>query len=82
MAVSESDIIAELTAGGARVEDHFLIGHEICAVNQNGELMSLLIEDVAGEKSGEMYYAIMDFLRRRGARVYQSYDEYKKMAIS
>jgi hypothetical protein len=31
--MSDSDVIAELTADGARVEDHFLIGHDICVMN-------------------------------------------------
>lgn len=76
MAVNDNDIIAELTGSGAGIEDYFIIGHEICAVNANGELSSLLIEDLPGEEDGEMYNAIMGFLRGRGARVYQSYEEY------
>jgi hypothetical protein len=76
MAISDRDVIAELTADGSSLEDHFLIGEEICAVNRNGQLMSLLIEELQGEDEGEMHDATVEFLRRRGAKVYQSHEEY------
>ncbi|MBP3959986.1 hypothetical protein J8F10_32495 [Gemmata sp. G18] len=76
MAVPDSDVIAELTEAGARVEDYFLIGHEICVINRRGELMSLLVDDLTGEEEGEMHYAILNFLRRRGAKVYQTHDNF------
>jgi hypothetical protein len=40
--------------------------------------MSLLIEEVQGEDEGEMHNAIVEFLRRRGAKVYQSHEEYRR----
>ena len=76
MAVSDSDVVAELTDSGASVEDYFLIGHEICAINPSGQLSSLLVEEVEGEAEGEMHFAILDYLRRRGAEVYQSHEDY------
>jgi hypothetical protein len=82
MAVSDSDVMSELTAGGASIEDYFVIGHDICAVNSSGELTSLLIEEVPGEEEGEMYNAVLNFLLRRGARVYHSYEEYNEEARS
>ena len=82
MAVSDNDVVSELTGNGASVEAYSIIGHEICAINANGELWSLLIEEMPGEEEGEMYNAIMDFLRRRGARVYRTYEEYNKRANS
>ena len=78
MAFSDEDVISELSCNGSRVEDYFISAHEICAINDNGDISSLLIEEMPGELEGEMYYAILDFLRRRGARVYETYDEYKK----
>jgi hypothetical protein len=76
MIVSDGEVIAKLTASGAKIEDYFLIGHDICTVNPNGQLVSTLIEEVEGEEEGDMYYAILDFLGRRGAKVYQSHQEY------
>lgn len=78
MAISDDDIIAELTSDGPRLEDHFLIGDEICAVNRSGELTSLIVEDVPGEKPGERYYAILDLLRRHGVREYRSDADYQQ----
>jgi hypothetical protein len=76
MAVSDNDVKAELTAAGGSIEDYFLIGHDICAINSSGLLTSLLVEDVEGEEEGEMHNAIVDFLRRCNAKMYQSYDDY------
>jgi hypothetical protein len=76
VAISDPEIIAELTGGGARVEDYFLIGYDICAVNPDGLLSSPLIEDMPGEKPGEMHFAVLDFLRRHGANEYKSYEDY------
>ncbi|VTR99294.1 unnamed protein product [Gemmata massiliana] len=76
MAVPDNDVIAELTETGASAEDYFLIGHEICVVNRRGELMSLLVDDLPGEEEGEMHHAILNFLRRRGAKVYPSHEDY------
>ena len=80
MPISDSDVIAELTTSGAKVEDYFLVGNEICLVNRHGEFMSLLIEDVEGETEGEMHFAIQKFLRRIGAKSYGSHDEYHQRA--
>jgi hypothetical protein len=82
MAISNSEAIAELTGAGAKIEDYFLIGYEICCVNPRGELMSLLVEEIPGEEEGEMHLAIVDFLRRRGAKVYQSHEEYNQRTKS
>lgn len=77
MAICDADVIAELTAdGGPGMENYFLIGHDICAVDSNGLLSSLLVEDLEGETEGEMHFAIMDFLRRRNAKVYHSHEDY------
>jgi hypothetical protein len=76
MPVSDSDVIAELTESGPGISDYFIIGYEICAVNSDGQLSSLLIDDLRGEKPGEMHNAVLDFLRRRGVRVYHSHEEY------
>jgi hypothetical protein len=82
MAVSDDEVIAELTADGTRVEDHFLIGPEICIVNRNGQLISMVIEEVEGEDGGAMYFAIVEVLRRHGARVYRSHEEYNQQTRS
>jgi hypothetical protein len=82
MAISDNEIIAELTGDGAKLEDHFLIDTEICVVNRNGELMTLIIEDLPGENSGERYLAILEFLQRRGAKSYRSHTEYNQQTKS
>lgn len=77
MPFSDSDIIAELTGGGAsRLEDYFLIGQGIYAINQRGELSTLLVEDVQGEPEGALHNAMVDFLRRRNAKAYSSWEDY------
>ena len=78
MAISESDIIAELTdtKPGPGLDDYFVIGYDICAVDSNGTLGSLLVEDLEGEAPGEMHFAVVDFLRRRGGKHYETYKEY------
>ena len=79
MAIPDSEVIGELTTGGASVNDHFLIGYEICCVNGRGELMSLLIDDLPGEEEGEMHLACVEYLRRIGAKEYPSPEEYERL---
>lgn len=77
MVISDSEIIAELTGAkpGPGIEDYFVVGYDIRAI-YDGKVGSLLVEDEQGEEPGEMHFAILDFLRRRGAKFYESDKEY------
>lgn len=77
MAISDREVVTELTEDGAKVEDHFLIGDDIYVANNRGELCILLVDGLPGEEEGEMYDAIMQFLRRNGARIYESEKDYR-----
>jgi hypothetical protein len=70
MAVSDDEVIAELTACGEAVSDYFLIGGGVFFVNRRGELMSSAIDDP------ELAAAVVGFLRRLGVREYSSYNQY------
>jgi len=76
MSIPDSEIIAELTECGGRVEEFFIIGHAIYCLDNSGGLVVLLIEDLPGEEEGEMHNATVEFLRRHGAKVYESDEEY------
>ena len=78
MEITDSEVVDELTEAGKRVEDYFLIRDSICTVNKRGELCFLLVDDLPGEEEGEMHLAIVDFLRRNGAKVYESEADFRK----
>ena len=78
MKIPEDEIVAELSASGVPIEDYFIIGYDICSVNENGGFSLLLIEDLPGEEDGEMHFAVVDYLRRVGAKEYQTYEQYYK----
>jgi hypothetical protein len=70
MAITDSEIIAELAFSGGNIKDYFLIGPEICEVNSYGEIVVNVFEEE------EFYHAAIDFLRRNGAKHYRSRQEY------
>lgn len=76
MAIPDSAVITELTTDGAKVEDYFIIGTDICTVTSRGNISSLLVEDLEDETEGEMHLAILAFLYKIGTKFYKNYDEY------
>ncbi len=69
-AVSDGEVVAELTGNGYSVTDFFLVDGLVCSVNARGELMGLSIDDEA------LAAATKAYLRRAGVREYASYQEF------
>jgi hypothetical protein len=70
MAVSDEEVVAELTAGGMSVADFFLIDGLICFVNARGVLMARVHSDPASAAATKAY------LRRVGTPEYPSWEAY------
>ena len=68
----DSEVVAELTAGGIGVLDHFLIGGLICSVNARGELMGMSIDDP------DLAVSAVAYLRRVGVPEYPSLQAYRE----
>jgi hypothetical protein len=77
MRITDKEVIEELIDGGGKVEDFFLIGNDICRLDSRGAVGVLLIDDLPGELDGEMHDAVVAFLHRRGAKVYDSMVQYQ-----
>jgi hypothetical protein len=68
----DSEVVAELAAGGLAVADYFLIDGLVCAVNARGELVGCAIDDEDLAASARAY------LRRLGVPEYPSVQAYSE----
>jgi hypothetical protein len=70
-AISDAEVVRELTAGRAAVSDYFLVDGDICSINSRGELGMMAIDDAV------LAAAMVAYLRRHGAREYSSFEEFQ-----
>jgi hypothetical protein len=68
--LSDSEVIAELTAGGLAISDYFLIDGLLCSINARGELVGCSIDDEDLAASARAY------LRRIGVPEFPSLQAY------
>ncbi len=69
---SDAAIEAILTEGGHLVSEWFIVLGQPCFRDSGGSLYDVIIEDE------EVANATLDFLRRKGALEFSSFEEYKQ----
>jgi hypothetical protein len=68
----DSEVVAELTAGGIALSDRIIIGGLICSASACGQLTAMLIDDP------DLAASALAYLRRTGALEYPSMQAYRE----